>query len=242
MPPIQDLSGPLTKRQRTESFSPENKVATSSRNFDYSHGGPTNWMAVDASPSTKPQPDIANSYWRMNNQDSPMTPAFSPFTPNLPNPSAQNWTPQQAEPSPREEMSWSVPQRSISYSNLEGLQGGHQAYSPYPPRMQQHAGMYPPPISTSTSAIPASESSSASTSTPQHSHSAGALPGTFSTWHQPPYTYQKPAGSSLDAYGNWSSGQQPQISEGQTEPAHYSYGEPGSGGVFYPGPPPHQGR
>jgi hypothetical protein len=101
MPPIQDLGGPQMKRQRTESFSPENKggkslnpgdrlhtfpekvaVVTSSRNFEYNNHGPTNWMAPDASPGIKHQGDVPQSFWRPNPQDSPLTPAFSPFTPS----------------------------------------------------------------------------------------------------------------------------------------------------------------
>ena len=130
------------KRQRTESFSPETKgtlpsvtqfqffclvlwssVITSSRTFDHSHG-PTNWMAPDASPNTPP------NYWQVNPQDSPVTPAFSPFTLTLHVPPGQNWQAHHAAPSPREDLSWSVPQRSVPYSDIEGLQS-HQ-YTPFP--------------------------------------------------------------------------------------------------------------
>jgi hypothetical protein len=269
MPPIQDLGGPHMKRQRTESFSPENRgmissqhlssrsdnisVVTSSRNFDY-HG--TNWMASDASPSTtKPQTEVSQSFWRANPQDSPLTPAFSPFTPSLQIPPPQSWPPPQTEASPRDELAWSVPQRSISYSNLEGLQG-QQHYAPFqhPPSQQVdhyttkprmvHSGMYPPPISTSGSAISAAETVSTTNEPSQHPHSAGSLPPTpYHSW-QPSYSLQKPGGSSGEPYGSWNAphGGQPHLLEagahgGQTG---YAYGEPTSG-MYYP-PPPHAGR
>lgn len=250
MPPIQDLGGPHMKKQRTESFSPENKVVTSSRNFDYGHGA-TNWMAPDASPSTSAKPqEIPPSYWRVNAQDSPMTPAFSPFTPSLQVPPPQNWSASQTEPSPRDELSWSVPQRSMSYGNLESLQN-HSQYSPYPnPHSQgppisdhfstkprsMHSGMFPPPISTSSSILPPPEISSAPAGEgPQHPHSAGPH---YPNWTQP-YPYQKPASES---YGSWNSshGGQPHIpEEGHAPPGGYAYGEPSSG-IYYPPPP--QGR
>lgn len=258
MPPIQDLGGPHMKRQRTESFSPENKVVTSSRNFEYNtapHQGATNWMAPDASPSTKPQSDVPQSFWRVNPQDSPLTPAFSPFTPSLQIPPPQNWPASHPEPSPREDIGWSVPQRSISYSNLEGLHNNHQ-YGPYAnpspqsgpdpytkPRILQSSSMYPPPIQTSGPAVPPYEAASATSSeTPQHPHSAQSLPPVpMSNWQQP-YSYQKPASAGPDYHEGWSAGHGgPQhLPQGtQPPPPGYGYQDPGHG-MYYP--PPHQGR
>jgi hypothetical protein len=283
MPPIQDLGGPQMKRQRTESFSPENKganfrhpppqtlsngsaVVTSSRNFEYPQG-PTNWMAPDASPSTKVSTsDVPPPYWRVNPQDSPQTPAFSPFTPNLQIPPQQNWPAPHPEASPRDDLSWSVPQRSMSYNNLEGLQNQHHQYGQYShppsqpladhyttkPRVLQSSGMYPPPISTSGSAIPPPETTSAGApDTPQHPHSAGPLPPVpYSNWQQP-YSYQKPPTSGPDHYGGYAPhGSLPHIQPGppvqavQSEgghgpPTNYGYGD-SAGGMYYP--PPHSGR
>jgi hypothetical protein len=262
------------KRQRTESFSPENKgakslnprsnnfpdkvaVVTSSRNFDYNHGT-TNWMAPDASPSIKHQAEIPQSFWRPNPQDSPLTPAFSPFTPNLQIPPPQNWPAPHPEPSPRDDLSWSVPQRSISYSNLEGLQN-HQQYTPYSnapsnpvtdhyttkPR-SQHSGMYPPPISAPTSAVTAPTSSPAGNEPTHHPHSAGPVPSApFQTWQQP-YSYQKPVGSSAEGYGGYAPHEalpRPSGFAGEPHPPpqhSYGYPEPTSG-MYYPGAP-HPGR
>ncbi len=204
MPPIQDLGGPHTKKPKTESFVPENKgafyshvfmspssdsslVITSSRNFDYNHGA-TNWMAPEASPSTSKTPSDIPPYWRVNAQDSPMTPAFSPFTPGLQIPPPHNWPTSQAEPIQRDELTWSVPQRSMSYGNLETLHSQNQ-YSPYPNPHSQHpppldhystkprtiqSGMFPPPISTSSNILPPPETvSAASIESSQHPHAAG---------------------------------------------------------------------
>ncbi|KAH8602836.1 hypothetical protein B0O99DRAFT_604437 [Bisporella sp. PMI_857] len=257
MPSIQDLGGPQMKRQRTESFSPESKVVTSSRNFEYGHGS-TNWMAPEASPGAKshpelPPPDLQTPYWRVNHQESPITPAFSPFTPSLQIPPLQTWSNNHPEPSPREDLSWSVPQRSISYSNLEGIQNHHQnpPYASHPqshpisdhyttkPRLQ-HTGMYPPPISTSAGNHPPTEYSPAATSeSAQQSQSAGVLPPvTYSQWQQP-YSYQKPVGSSSEHYSSWNQTHgPPSVPEGHAQPVHYGYAASGS---YYP-PPPDQGR
>jgi len=236
------------KRQRTESFSPETKVVTSARSFDYNPGH-TNWMAPDASPGAKPQSDVPQSFWRGNPQESPMTPAFSPFTPSLQIPPHQNWPSSHAEPSPRDELSWSVPQRSNSYGNLESLQNHHQ-YSHYPPPNPQHhtgdqyaskprilqsGGMYPPQISTSSGHPPTTGSEAS-----QHSHSAGALPpANYPQWQQP-YSYQKPVGSSSEQYGSWNHSQGGQHPGEHSQGAGYGYGVPTTG-AYYP-PPPHQGR
>lgn len=256
------------KRQRTESFSPETKgatalnsrsnnfsdkvaVVTSSRNFDYNQGA-TNWMAPDASPSIKHQAEMPQSFWRPNPQDSPLTPAFSPFTPSLQIPPPQNWPPHHPEPSPREDISWSAPQRSISYGNIESLQNHHQ-YPPYsnaPPNATEHyttkpRGMYPPPISAPASAITAPASSSIANEAIHHPHSAGPLSSAqFQTWQQP-YSYQKPAGTSAEGYGGYTSHEalpRPSgfVSQAPPPPQHYTYPEPASG-MYYSGPP-HPGR
>ncbi|KAE8447449.1 hypothetical protein EG329_010722 [Mollisiaceae sp. DMI_Dod_QoI] len=241
MPPIQDL------------------VVTSSRNFEYNtapHHGATNWMAPDASPGAKPQTEVPQPYWRVNQQESPLTPAFSPFTPSLQIPPPQNWPASHPEPSPREDIGWSVPQRSISYSNLEGLHN-HQQYSPYPnpppqagpdqyaakPRVLHSSGMYPPPIQTSGAPVPPYEAASATSSdTPQHPHSAQSLPPVpISNWQQP-YSYQKPASAGPEYHEGWSAGHggQPHLQPGtQAPPSGYGYPDPGPG-MYYP--PPHQGR
>ncbi|KAL2064857.1 hypothetical protein VTL71DRAFT_3997 [Oculimacula yallundae] len=264
MPPIQDLGGPQMKRQRTESFSPEDKVVTTSRTFEYTqpaHHGTTNWMAPEASPSTaNPKTEASQPYWRVNAQDSPLTPAFSPFTPGLQIPPPQNWPAPHTEASPREDPGWSVPQRSISYSNLEGLHNQHQntQYAQYPPpppindhyttkpRVLQSSSMYPPPIQTSASSIASHDPISASSSESHHPHSAHSLPPVpYSNWQQP-YSYQKPPTTGPEHYPGWNGPQGGQhlpllqTDQGHPPPAPgYGYGDP-SNGMYYPAP--HQGR
>jgi len=263
MPSIQDLGGPQMKRQRTESFSPESKglpflpgaslhqpdntpVVTSSRNYEYSHGNQTNWVPPDASPAVRshpelPQADVPNMYWKGNHQESPITPAFSPFTPSGPIPPVHTWPNNQPEPSPREDLSWSVPQRSISYSNLEGIPNQYpQSYQPSPhpqnhpadhyttkPRLS-HSGIYPPPITT-TQGHSAGDYVVATTSeNPQHAQSAGVLPPAgYSHWQQP-YSYQRPVVPSSEPYGSWNPSQPPHHipEEGHGQPANYGIPDP----------------
>ena len=265
------------KRPRTESFSPEDKgptlpmkpypesyhptVVTSSRNYEYPQvsQGATNWMAPDASPSSKAPGEGPPSFWRGNPHDSPMTPAFSPFTPNLTMPPAQSWPISHPEASPREDLSWagSAPQRSISYSNLEGLQNQtHQQYSPYPhaptqpapehyttkPRILPSSGMYPPPIATSGNHVAPSEPGSAPGHDISHQqpHSANSLPPVpFNNWQQQPY-YQKPASAGAEHYGGgWNTPQQGQPHlHGQPGPPGPGYYGDHAGGAYYP--PPHR--
>ncbi|KAJ5032613.1 uncharacterized protein L3040_009210 [Drepanopeziza brunnea f. sp. 'multigermtubi'] len=262
MPPIQDLGGPQMKRQRTESFSPESTgkgflppslinpvVVTTSRNLEYtqpSDHGTTNWMATELSPSTTdPKMETSQSYWRINTHASPITPAFSPFTPNLQIPP---WTPH-AEASPRED-NWSAPQRSISYGNLEGLHTLHQstqyaAYTQPPPsndhyttkpRVLQSSPMYPPLMQTSSSMVASHEPLSATPSEPhQHPHSAQPLPpSSFPNWQQQFYSYQKSASAGPDHYPGWNGPPAGPPHEGGNAPLPPNYGyEDPSHGVFY---------
>lgn len=230
------------KRQRTESFSPENKgvklltpglnsfpdkvaVVTSSRDFKYnnSNHGLTNWMAPDASGlKNEAQGDVPQPYWRQNNpQDSPLTPAFSPFTPSLQIPPPQNWPTAHAQPSPREDLSWSVPQRSISYSNLEGLQNQQHQQQQYAPSYtqspsssipdqyttksrgpQQHSGIYPSLSTQTTGGMMAPTTSATNHESLPHPHSAASLPpAAFNSWQQPQHYQPKPIGSTNEGYG-----------------------------------------
>lgn len=271
MPPIQDLGGPQMKRQRTDSFSPETKgkdipssssanfpnspaVITTTRNFEYPQPPPphgtTNWMAPEASPSTaNPKTEAAQPYWRVNPQDSPITPAFSPFTPGLQMPPSQNWPPPH-EASPREDPGWSVPQRSSSYSNFEGLhnQEPNPQYAQYPPPPPIHdqyskpPGMQPPMLKTSLGGF-ASHAPHETSNMPHHPHSAHSLPPVPVAHWQGPYSSEKAASAGTEQYTGWSGphgGQQqqlPQPQQNQNNPPlppgmvyHNAYG-------YYP--PPH---
>lgn len=182
-----------------------------------------------------------------------MTPAFSPFTPSLQIPPAQNWVAPHTEPSPRDDLAWAVPQRSISYSNLEGLQNNPQYGSnpqthPNPEHYSlkarsMHTGMYPPPISTSVGGHSMPEASPAtSLDTPQLAHSAGTMQSHYSNWQQP-YAYQKPVVSGGESYDLWSAHSAPPQPTESRNAGHlgYGYGDP-TGGSFYPPPPSTPGR
>ncbi|KAI6708035.1 hypothetical protein JHW43_009435 [Diplocarpon mali] len=270
MPPIQDLGDPQMRRQRTESFSPEIKskeifppppihnfpahpaAIASSRAYEYPppppHGA-ADWVAAETSPSTgKLKTDASQPYWAANPHESPITAAaFSPFIPNLP---PQNWPPAHNGATSREQ-NWTIPQRSVSYSNLEGLQNQQQYQnSPYPhyshppqvndhyttkSRVLQSSAMHPPPIQTSSTVAPLEPVSATSTEPHQHAHSANPLPPVpFPNWQQP-YAYHKPVGA--DQYP-WSGPPAPPTLHPEGEdlppPASYGYGDPANGIYYQP--------
>lgn len=190
---------------------------------------------------------MSGGYWRVNGQpEPPMTPAFSPFTPNMPSNHPPNWI-QAPEPSPREDLSWPMPQRSISYSNLEGVHNSH-AYPPFPPpnpipehfatkpRLQQHGNVFPLPIATTAGPLPTA-ASSAPPDTTQLGNAISPMPDNFAQWPQQQYAYPKPPGSGLE-YGAWTAPGLPNNipEEGQPTAAQYGYPE-ASNGVFYPSGP-----
>jgi hypothetical protein len=117
------------------------------------------------------QAEVPQSFWRVNTRNSPLTPAFSPFTPS-------HWPGLNTEASP--ELPWSAPQRYISYSNMAGLQNQDQntqfSYAPSHPLGDHHttkhdivdSGMYLPPNSASGSAIADTETPAAINEPSQH--------------------------------------------------------------------------
>ncbi len=162
-----------------------------------------------------------------------------------------NWPASATEQSPRDELGWSAPQRSMSYGNVEGLPH-HPSYPGYPqppasqstgreeftPRQipQQHENYVPPLSSTSSGAQTAAVSS-----TDQTTHPPPAPPPPYpvtQNWQQQ-YGYPKPplsAGS--DGYTGW-------YGQGSTLPSHphpsgsevmpatgYGHSEPYSG-MYY---------
>lgn len=169
----------------------------------------TNWMSADASPSSS-KPSDMNATWRSYPGDSPITPAFSPYTPHAPPPSATWSASVGSESSARDDIAWSSypapPPRSLSFG-AEGM-AGHQQY-PSMTQVGSHSGrgydrksssvsadMYPPPIATT---IPGIETVPGTTLDQNVSLSAGAVPpSTYASWQQS-YSYSKPA----EGYGGW---------------------------------------
>jgi hypothetical protein len=77
-----------------------------SRPFDFGQQPLVNWAAADTSPASTPKSLDLNMPWRpYPSHDSPMTPSFSPYTPNAPLPSASWGAPAQDGP-PRDDMVW----------------------------------------------------------------------------------------------------------------------------------------
>ncbi|KAK0618325.1 hypothetical protein B0T17DRAFT_496385 [Bombardia bombarda] len=211
MPSIQNMPPPM-KPPGTESYAPDSKgpsSASSTRPYEYSQHGMTNWMAADASPSSSKPSDL-NATWRSYPNESPITPAFSPYTPHAP-PSSATWsTSVGSESSSRDDMAWSSypapPPRSLSFG-AESMTS-HQQY-PSISQMSNHSGrsydrksgsisseMYPPPIATT---IPGIETVPGTTLEHHVSLSAGAIPpSSYGSWHQS-YSYSKPA----ESYGGW---------------------------------------
>ncbi|KAK4128578.1 hypothetical protein N657DRAFT_30212 [Parathielavia appendiculata] len=204
MPPIQIMAPPM-KSSGSDSYSTDSKIPSSA----YGQHGVTNWMSADASPSSS-KPGDMNASWRSYPGDSPITPAFSPYTPHAPQPSAPWSTSVGSESSTRDDIAWSPypgpPPRSMSFGT-ESM-AGHQ---PYPPMSQVgahssreydrksssvSADMYPPPIATT---IPGIETVPGTTLDQNVSLSAGAVPpASYASWQQS-YSYSKPS----ESYGGW---------------------------------------
>ncbi|KAH8815274.1 hypothetical protein F5884DRAFT_665693 [Xylogone sp. PMI_703] len=228
MPPIQELDGP--KRRRTDSFSSE--VRGSSRGLEYPPISSAGWVPSEPSAvrGTNPHGDMPLSSWRINAQDSPVTPTFSPYGQGQM--SLQSW--QQPVADARDEMSWSLPQRSASYGNLEALHSGHQ-YSAYPQPTTHHiAEPYPPKHGGHHPALyPQGVSTSPTTLSELSSNPADGLPQAYNHWQQP-YPSMEPNGP---AYGSWNGNpRHPQMVEAGQVPMQYGYPEPPNGS-YYPPPP-----
>jgi hypothetical protein len=86
-------------------------------------------MPNDPVTMEKASSDVPSSYWRMASHETPLTTAFSLFTPNVQLPHHSNWPHSATEPNSREDIGWPVPQRSMSYSNHDSLH--HPSYSTF---------------------------------------------------------------------------------------------------------------
>ncbi|KAM7224249.1 hypothetical protein V8F06_000030 [Rhypophila decipiens] len=224
---------PPMKPAGSESYPPDSKVpssASSSRPYEYGNHGITNWMSETSPSSSKPS-DL-NATWRSYPTESPITPAFSPYTPHAPPPSATWSTSMASEPTSRDDIAWSTypapPPRSLSFGG-ESI-SNHQQY-PSVSHMSSHSGraydrksssmsadMYPAPIATT---IPGIETVPGTTLEHQVSLSAGAIPpSNYGSW-QPSYSYSKPG----DGYAGWygEAGAQQHLGSAEAHPEHQQY-------------------
>lgn len=199
--------------------------------------------------------DVSSSYWRMNNHESPLTPAFSPFSSNVQVPHHANWSHAATEPAPREELGgWPVPQRSMSYSHHEALHhppaypnyhhtstehNTREEYTHRPP--PQQPDVYAPALTPTNVSVSASDAALSAPSTETASHSSGhsQLPPPYPNpqgWQ--PYPYKVPAlPSNGEGFNGWY-GQNPSLpshshgGEAMPPPA-YGHVEPYNG-MYYP--------
>jgi hypothetical protein len=229
---------PPTRPPGSESYTPDSKLPPSSRPYEYGHHGMTNWMSADASPSSSKPSDL-NATWRSYPAESPITPAFSPYTPHAPPPSAPWSASVASESSSRDDMGWSnypaPPPRSLSFG--ADSVASHQPY-PSISQMSSHSSrpydrksssmpseMYPPPIATT---IPGIETVPGTTLEHNVSLSAGAVPpSSYSSWQQP-YPYPKQS----EGYGGWygEAGGQQHLGSGEQHPPEHSHS---SQGMYY---------
>ncbi|EAQ92705.1 hypothetical protein CHGG_00940 [Chaetomium globosum CBS 148.51] len=103
-------------------------VASSTRAYEYGQHGMSSWMPADASPNSS-KPNDMNATWRSYPGDSPVTPAFSPYTPHAP--SSVAWSASVgSDSSSRDDITWSSypapPPRSMSFG-AESM-SGHTHY------------------------------------------------------------------------------------------------------------------
>lgn len=224
---------PPTRPPGSESYTPDSKMPPSSRPYEYGHSGMTNWMSTDASPSSSKPSDL-NATWRSYPAESPITPAFSPYTPHAPPPSATWSASVGSESSSRDDIGWSnypaPPPRSLSFG-AESVPS-HQQYPsisqlsnsgrPYDRKSTSISSeMYPQPIATT---IPGIETVPGTTMEHNVSLSAGAVPpSNYGSWQQP-YPYPKQS----EGYGGWygEAGAQQHLGPGEQHPSEHSHSGP----------------
>ena len=185
-----------------------------SRPFDFASQPVMNWAAPDTSPASTTKSLDLNLPWKgYPNHDSPMTPSFSPYTPNAPLPSA-NWSAPVSEASQREDVPWSgyapAHPRSIPFDS-EGR--GSPRYAGVSNKHRQ----LDMPADGYTSAAAASLTGG--------SGGGGIVPVT--TMHQS-VPLPAPTVPSND-YAVWNQQQQQQHDHQQQQ--QFQYGRPGPGGL-----------
>jgi len=186
-------------------------ASSTGRSFDFSSQPMTNWMSADQASGAVSKPGDLSNTWRSYPHESPITPAFSPYTPHAPPPSATWASPVATESSSREDMAWSnyppPPPRSMSFGGETMSSHPSGQYPPIAQNSRQYerkstSDMYPPPIATSMSSM---DNTPAGTSMDHNvSLSAGAVPpANYGTWPQQSYSYPKPG----EGYNGWAYGE-----------------------------------
>ncbi|TDZ15002.1 hypothetical protein Cob_v012101 [Colletotrichum orbiculare MAFF 240422] len=179
----------------TETFGPDGKVVVgASRAYEFAQQAMGGWMPTEAGSVAGPKPSNLNDTWRTYPQESPVTPSFSPYTPQ--GPSSAGWgTAINADPHTREELGWA----SFMPPGTMPFPGEAQLPSQYPATAHGRSfgrktstmsmGMFPTQVATAMSGVDAQGTSL----------SAGAVPPPgYGSWDQP-YTYSK----SNEGYEGW---------------------------------------
>ncbi|KAI8158245.1 hypothetical protein K4K49_008777 [Colletotrichum sp. SAR 10_70] len=160
-------------------------ASSSSRSFDFQGQQMANWMPHDAT-SSAAKPSNLNETWTSYPQESPITPSFSPYTPQGPGPAG--WGAAiNTDPNIRDEMNWAsfVPAGSVPFPGQAQMPnqfaGMPQGRSFGRKSSTMSMDMYSTPLATSVAGFD-----------PQGaSLSAGAVPPAgYGSWEQP-YTYTK---------------------------------------------------
>jgi hypothetical protein len=226
MPPIQDPGNSDLKKPRMDSFSPENKAHMYSRPQEYGHNtGP--WIASEASAIPRAPTDVSPTYWR----ETPSITAFAPYPSNPQISHQSNWPPSGTDSNTRDELGWHIPQRSISYGNLEGLphQSSYSNFQHTPSHTNgredfthrsnpQRHETYIPALTPSSGSMPASATSSTVASVDHTINPSEPQPPSFSQGWQN-YGYPKaPVAAGGEGYAGW-------YSPGPNVPSH-SHGGP----------------
>lgn len=208
------------------------------QSFDYSHSGMTNWMSADASPSSTKPSDLS---WRSYPQESPITPAFSPYTTHAAPPSA-TWT-SDATGRGSDDLGWSYPPpppRSLSFGS--DTMSSHHSQQAYPSISQMTSGHHHHNNNgsshrSSSSSYDRKSSAAAAMSDLYQSPTTGvdSIPGTtldhhvsltagavgttaYASWQQP-YSYGK---DGSDAYVGWGDHGATTTSEGHAASMYYT--------------------
>jgi hypothetical protein len=235
-------------------------VGSYSRPQDYGPPSAT-WVPSDSPVLPRTQGDTASPYWRMNHQESPITPVFAPYSPSLQQQLPQsNWSHAPAEQGARDELGWgTAPQRSMSYSHPDTIRHSSTFPSFPHPGVQSsiredfnhrlpnpvQGDLYSPSLTPGTNSVPgeASSTSTAEEHTPQHTHSSIPLPPpsfpaqSAQPWQPFPYA-KAPLPTGNEAFTNWYQNPPATLSQqdGQVEamaPA-YPHPEPYGGIYGYP--------
>ncbi|KAF6818605.1 fungal zn binuclear cluster domain containing protein [Colletotrichum sojae] len=198
MPSAQHMAPPTMRPTSVDAFGNEAKkvssgAASAARAYDFQNQAIANWIPPNAASGSASKSTSLNETWRSYPQESPMTPSFSPYTPQ--GPGSSGWGPAiNSDPNAREDLGWAsfVP-TSMSFPSEAQLPSHYSAVTQSRSFGRKSStmsmDMYPAQIATSVPGIDLHSTSL----------SAGAVPPSgYGSWDQP-YTYSK----TNEGYEGW---------------------------------------